>query len=122
VQKTDRLLRRLEARGANGSAVPGSLSPHNEHFADAVAPETNRPGYLGPTSYEALLPIEDVSLQERETSVVSDSTNHEITHQYPISKSMRKQIATDILRTLRHYPIILELITWYVTQMFRGTC
>jgi len=94
--------------------MPVSVTPRNDKLADAVPAETNRPGYLGPTSYEAILPRDEASsLRPRGASVESDSSNPDINHQHALPKSMRTQIATDILRCLRHYSIIHASVEWY---------
>jgi hypothetical protein len=51
--------------------------------------------------------------REREISVASDRFDMELTHQHPLTKSMRHQMASDVLATLRHYTAIRELILWY---------
>jgi hypothetical protein len=37
----------------------------------------------------------------------------DLTHQHPLTKSMRYQMASDVLATLRYYTSIRELILWY---------
>lgn len=51
--------------------------------------------------------------QERELSVASERSDRELTHQHPLTKSMRYQMASDVLSTFRHYNSIRELIMWY---------
>jgi hypothetical protein len=91
-----------------------SLTSQSDNMADAVPAETNRPGYLGPTSYEAILPKDESSLlRQRGASVESNSSNPDLNHQHAMSKSMRTEMATDILRSLRHYDIIQQSVEWY---------
>jgi hypothetical protein len=91
-----------------------SLASQHDKLADAVPAETNRPGYLGPTSYEAILPKDEASsLRHREASMESNSSNQDLSHQHVLPKSIRTQMASDILKSLRHYNIIQESIEWY---------
>ncbi|KAF2646414.1 hypothetical protein P280DRAFT_544778 [Massarina eburnea CBS 473.64] len=94
----------------------------NGKFTDAVAVETYRPGYLGPTSYEANLPKDELSpiLHNREASVESE-TDLEMAHQHPLTKSMRMQMTTDILKTFRYYSTIKELVVWHGLHCQAGT-
>ncbi|KAF2851413.1 hypothetical protein T440DRAFT_448522 [Plenodomus tracheiphilus IPT5] len=93
---------------------PTSPSP-GERLADAVAADVYHPGFLGPGSYAVLLPQDEESGKhlEREESVASERSDRELTHQHTISKSMRHQMANDVLITLRHYDSIRELVLWY---------
>lgn len=94
----------------------------NGKFTDAVTVETYRPGYLGPTSYEAVLPKDELSpvVRDREASVETE-TDLEMLHQHPLTKSMRMQMTTDILKTFRYYSTIKELIVWYALHCQAGT-
>jgi hypothetical protein len=51
--------------------------------------------------------------REREISVASERSDWELTHQHPLTKSMRQQMASDVLSTFRHFNIIKDLILWY---------
>ncbi|RMZ71128.1 fungal specific transcription factor [Pyrenophora seminiperda CCB06] len=86
-----------------------------DKLADAVAADVYHPGFLGPGSYAVLLPQDEEQgqLREREESVASERSDRELTHQHTISKSMRYQMAYDVLSTLRHYNAIRDLIIWY---------
>jgi hypothetical protein len=44
----------------------------------------------------------------------------ELTHQHPLTKSMRYQMASDVLATLRYFTAIRELILWYNTNNEAG--
>jgi len=68
---------------------------------------------LGPTSYTSILPKDEAApvLRDREGSVAFEGSDHELDHQYPLTKNMRIQMATEILTTLRHYPIFQEVVT-----------
>lgn len=83
---------------------------------------TNQPGYLGPTSYSAILPKDEDNavVMRRGSSVISDGSEYEMAHQYPLTKSMRVQMATEVLKCLRHYPIIREVVN--VLVQFASTC
>ena len=87
----------------------------DDRLADAVAADVYHPGFLGPGSYAVLLPEADDSgtRNEREPSVASERSDRDLTHQHPLTKSMRYQMASDILTTFRHYNAIKELILWY---------
>ncbi|KAH8725839.1 hypothetical protein GQ44DRAFT_680619 [Phaeosphaeriaceae sp. PMI808] len=87
----------------------------NDKLADAVAADVYHPGFLGPGSYAVLLPEDEESgiPREREVSVASERSDWELTHQHPLTKSMRYQMASDVLGTLRHYTAIRELVLWY---------
>jgi hypothetical protein len=100
---------------------PDTLSQHSK-FADAVAVGSFRPGYLGPTSYEAILPKDELSpvIRDREASVESE-TDLQMAHQHPITKSMRVQMTTEILKTFRYFSTIKELILWYALHCQAGT-
>ena len=62
-----------------------------------------------------LLPQDEESglPREREISVASERSDWELTHQHPLTKSMRYQMASDVLKVFRHYTAIRELILWY---------
>lgn len=51
--------------------------------------------------------------REREVSVASERSDWELTHQHPLTKSMRYQMASDVLNTFRYFPAIKELLLWY---------
>ncbi|ORY15257.1 hypothetical protein BCR34DRAFT_558944 [Clohesyomyces aquaticus] len=91
-----------------------SLS-QDEHFGDSVAAQTYRPGYLGPTSYAAILPKETASplRASRQASIDSDDSNHELDHQHPLTKVMRIQMVTAVLKSLRNYDMIRHLLLYY---------
>ncbi|PSN66092.1 hypothetical protein BS50DRAFT_588856 [Corynespora cassiicola Philippines] len=99
-----------------------SLIALNDKFTDAVAAETYQPGYLGPTSYAAILPRDDDSTVplDREASVSSDLSDRELSHQYPLTKSMRMQMATEVLRSFRYYPLIRSLVIGYCNTCQAG--
>jgi hypothetical protein len=91
-----------------------SASP-NDKLADAVAADVYHPGFLGPGSYAVLLPQDEESgaPREREVSVASERSDWELTHQHVLTKSMRHQMASDVLGTLRYFTAIRELVLWY---------
>jgi hypothetical protein len=91
-----------------------SASPHDK-LADAVAADVYHPGFLGPGSYAVLLPQDEGSgtARQREISVASERSDWELTHQHPLTKSMRYQMASDVLGTFRYYTAIKELVLWY---------
>lgn len=91
-------------------------------FTDAVSADAYRAGYLGPTSYEVNLPKDELSVpvNDREASAEPE-IDHEMSHQHPLTKSMRMQMTTEILKTFRYYPIIKELIVWYSLHCQAGT-
>jgi hypothetical protein len=95
---------------------------NNDKFADAVPMTTNQPGYLGPTSYTAILPKDEANavVLNREASVASDGSDYEMAHQHPLTKSMRTQMTTDVLKCLRHYPIIQEVLN--ILLQYAQTC
>ncbi|KAL6709133.1 hypothetical protein ACN47E_001949 [Coniothyrium glycines] len=86
-----------------------------DKLADAVAADVYHPGFLGPGSYAVLLPQDDEAgqIQDREGSVASERSDRELTHQHTLSKSMRYQMASDVLSAFRHYNAIKELVLWY---------
>ncbi|KAL1606357.1 hypothetical protein SLS60_003759 [Paraconiothyrium brasiliense] len=94
----------------------------NDKFADAVPMTTNQPGYLGPTSYTAILPKDEANtiVLDREASMASDGSDYEMAHQHPLTKSMRTQMTTEVLKCLRHYPIIQDVIN--ILQQYAQTC
>ncbi|KAF2789995.1 hypothetical protein K505DRAFT_252168 [Melanomma pulvis-pyrius CBS 109.77] len=91
-----------------------SLS-QDDQAVDAVNAESFRPGYLGPTSYALILPRSDESslLRGRQTSVDSEHSDLELSYQHHLTKSIRTQMATDILKTLRHFKLIHEFVLDY---------
>ncbi|OAL05435.1 hypothetical protein IQ06DRAFT_312803 [Phaeosphaeriaceae sp. SRC1lsM3a] len=110
------LKRKRPSKQANSEPLyPVTSTSPNDKLADAVAADVYHPGFLGPGSYAVLLPKdEDSGLpREREISVASERSDYELTHQHPLTKSMRNQMASDVLSTLRYYPAIKELILWY---------
>ncbi|KAH7067533.1 hypothetical protein BKA63DRAFT_557128 [Paraphoma chrysanthemicola] len=113
-----RPLKRKRPSKANPSDPPAfsatATSP-NDKLADAVAADVYHPGFLGPGSYAVLLPQDEESSvpREREVSVASERSDWELTHQHPLTKSMRYQMASDVLKVFRHYNALRELILWY---------
>lgn len=108
--------RRLARRDVNPDpAFPPPSPEQGDKLADAVAADVYHPGFLGPGSYAVLLPQDEESGRpmEREESVASERSDRELTHQHTLSKSMRYQMASDVLSTLRHYNSIRELVLWY---------
>ncbi|KAJ4290607.1 hypothetical protein N0V90_010825 [Kalmusia sp. IMI 367209] len=106
-------------------SLPGPDAPsfsQNDKFADAVPSTANQPGYLGPTSYSAILPKDEVSavILDRETSVASNGSDQDMAHQHPLTKSMRIQMATEVVKCLRYYPIIQEVIN--ILSQFAQAC
>ncbi|KAL5459604.1 hypothetical protein PMIN06_002746 [Paraphaeosphaeria minitans] len=93
-----------------------------DKFADAVPMTTNQPGYLGPTSYTAILPKDEANavILDGEASIASDGSDIEMAHQHPLTKSMRMQMTTEVLKCLRHYPIIQEVIN--ILLQFAQSC
>ncbi|KAF2825966.1 hypothetical protein CC86DRAFT_324733 [Ophiobolus disseminans] len=91
-----------------------STSPHDK-LADAVAADVYHPGFLGPGSYAVLLPQDEETgiPREREISVASERSDWELTHQHALTKSMRHQMANDVLRVFRYFTAIKELVLWY---------
>ncbi|EFQ87603.1 hypothetical protein PTT_16834 [Pyrenophora teres f. teres 0-1] len=108
-------IRRPSRQNRDTGAVFPPPSTEGEKLADAVAADVYHPGFLGPGSYAVLLPQDEEpgQLREREESVASERSDRELTHQHTISKSMRYQMAYDVLSTFRHYNAIRELILWY---------
>jgi hypothetical protein len=86
-----------------------------DKLADAVAADVYHPGFLGPGSYAVLLPQDEEPGRpcEREESLASERSDRELTHQHTLSKSMRYQMASDVLSTFRHYDSIRELVLRY---------
>lgn len=94
----------------------------SEKFADAVSADTYRAGYLGPTSYEVNLPKDESSLPVNDRAASAEpEMDLEMSHQHPLTKPMRIQMTTDILKTFRYYTIIRELILWYAMHCQAGT-
>ncbi|KAF1847050.1 uncharacterized protein K460DRAFT_52462 [Cucurbitaria berberidis CBS 394.84] len=113
-----RPLKRKRPSKANQNSDPLYPPPspgQGDKLADAVAADVYHPGFLGPGSYGVLLPQDDESdrLRERELSVASERSDRELTHQHVLTKSMRYQMASDVLSAFRHYNSIRELILWY---------
>ncbi|KAI4937495.1 uncharacterized protein J4E92_002226 [Alternaria infectoria] len=108
------LMSQEQASDAVAAFAPASPS-HGDKLADAVAADVYHPGFLGPGSYAVLLPQDEEpgQMREREESVASERSDRELTHQHTLSKSMRYQMACDVLSTLRHYNAIKELVLWY---------
>lgn len=50
----------------------------------------------------------------------SEDSDRELCHQHPLTKPIRTQMATDILRALRHYPLIRDLVLWYADSCQAG--
>lgn len=106
-------------------SLPGpdvAISSLNDRFTDAVPMVANQPGYLGPTSYSAILPKDEASaiVIDAAESVASDGSDFEMAHQHPLTKSMRVQMATEVLRCLRHYSILQEVLN--VLLRYAQTC
>lgn len=111
-----KLWRRPSKTNNEAAAVfPPPSPPHGDKLADAVAADVYHPGFLGPGSYAVLLAEDEEpgQLREREESVASERSDRELTHQHTLSKSMRYQMAHDVLSTFRHYNSIKELVLWY---------
>ncbi|KAL5120002.1 hypothetical protein ACEQ8H_002100 [Pleosporales sp. CAS-2024a] len=102
--------------------LTGTTSP-NDKLADAVAADVYHPGFLGPGSYAVLLPQEDESgpPRGRQVSIASERSDWELTHQHPLTKSMRHQMASDVLGTFRYFTAIKELVLWYNASNEAGT-
>ena len=83
---------------------------------------TNQPGYLGPTSYSAILPKDEVDavILDRAASVASDGSDFEMAHQHPLTKSMRIQMTTEVLKCLRHYPLLQDVIN--ILKQYAQSC
>lgn len=117
IANTDFDLSRRPLKQAPNSVVAfAPPSPaQGDKLADAVAADVYHPGFLGPGSYAVLLPQDEEpgQLREREESVASERSDRELTHQHTLSKSMRYQMACDVLSTFRHYNSIKELVLWY---------
>ncbi|CAN9270741.1 unnamed protein product [Alternaria alternata] len=108
--------RRPPKQASNSVVAFAPPSPaQGDKLADAVAADVYHPGFLGPGSYAVLLPQDEEpgQLREREESVASERSDRELTHQHTLSKSMRYQMACDVLSTFRHYNSIKELVLWY---------
>lgn len=102
-------------RKRTSKSLPGPDAPssfQNDRFADAVPSITNQPGYLGPTSYSAILPKDEDNtvVLNRAASVASDSSDADMAHQHTLTKSMRTQMTSEVLRCLRWYPLIQETV------------
>jgi hypothetical protein len=99
----------------SGAAFPPPSLSQGDKLADAVAADVYHSGFLGPGSYAVLLPQDEEAgrPREREESVASERSDRELTHQHTLSKSMRYQMASDVLSTFRHYNSIRELVLWY---------
>jgi hypothetical protein len=108
-------VRRPSKQTSSESVYPITSASPNDKLADAVAADVYHPGFLGPGSYAVLLPQDEESgvPREREVSVASERSDWELTHQHPLTKSMRYQMASDVLSTLRYYAAIKELVLWY---------
>lgn len=83
---------------------------------------TNQPGYLGPTSYSAILPKDEVDtiILDTAASIASDGSDFEMAHQHPLTKSMRIQMTTEVLKCLRHYPLLQDVI--HLLKQYAQTC
>jgi hypothetical protein len=92
--------------------VPTPSSTEDNQDTDAVSAETFRTGYLGPTSYALILPQghKSSTQQDRQASVSSEHSELELPHQHPLTKSIRTQMATDVIKTLRHFTLIREVV------------
>jgi hypothetical protein len=92
-------------------------------ITDPIAIQSYRPGYLGPTSYAAILPTENGTpvLGERELSVDSqEESNVGFFQQHLFNKSLREQMTAEVLRSLRLFPRILELVKLYCSNNQAG--
>lgn len=85
---------------------------------------TNQPGYeyLGPLSSAAILSKDEPNavVVEGEAPIASDASDLEMAHQHPLTKSMRMQMTTEVLKCLRHFPIIQEVIN--ILSQFAQAC
>ncbi|KAF2188919.1 hypothetical protein K469DRAFT_564200 [Zopfia rhizophila CBS 207.26] len=106
----------------DGATFPTPSLSHDDPFVDSIAAQTYRPGYLGPTSYAAILPKNNESplTADRRTSIDSDESNHVLDHQHPLTKSMRMQMASSVLMSLRHFKLIRNLILKYCEKNQAG--
>src|SRR3954470_10222356 len=105
------IFRRPSRQGRDcAAAFPPPSPSQGDTLADAVAADVYHPGFLGPGSYAVLLPQDEEPgpLREREESVASERSDRQLTHQHTLSKSMRYQMAYDVLSTFRHYDLIRE--------------
>jgi hypothetical protein len=115
VRRIDATRRPLRPNAGTQTVFPATSTLPGDKLADAVAADVYHPGFLGPGSYAVLLPHDEESgvPRERDISVASERSDWELTHQHPLSKSMRYQMASDVLKVFRHYNAIRELILWY---------
>jgi hypothetical protein len=76
---------------------------------DAASPQQSGPGYLGPTSYAAAFTGEHQAPVDPDLQPTTDFNNIEDIsfYQHPLSKAVRMQITSTILRSFRHYSTIL---------------
>lgn len=110
------MIRRPSKGPASSQLIyPNTSTSPGDKLADAVAADVYHPGFLGPGSYAVLLPEDEDSgvPREREVSVASERSDWELTHQHPLTKSMRHQMASDVLKVFRYYTAIKELVLWY---------
>lgn len=89
-------------------------------MSDAVAAHTSRPGYLGPTSYAAILPPDDENVVSREHPDESEGAEEQYFYQHPLTKTMRMHMAADVFKSLRHYKTIRTLAKTYCTLTHTG--
>lgn len=62
-------------------------------------------------SYEAILPQDSASTSyEQKPYEDSDLSTSDLDHQHILPRSMRVQMATEILKTLRYYPLLREYV------------
>ncbi|KAF2113030.1 hypothetical protein BDV96DRAFT_497104 [Lophiotrema nucula] len=106
---------------ASGLPTP-SFSEDQMNFVDAVDAETYRPGYLGPTSFEAILPKHNDSppFRNRVASHEPEGIHDRMCLQHPLTKSMRIQMATEVLKGLRNYRLIRDLVVLYYISCHAG--
>ncbi|KAF2011491.1 hypothetical protein BU24DRAFT_426574 [Aaosphaeria arxii CBS 175.79] len=118
VQKQRRISRRSPDTVLSdweSSILPTPTVSQDDGLNDAVGEPAYRPGYLGPTSYEAILPRYDESSQQqdRHMSDETEDIDERSSIQHPLTKAMRMTMAMEVLRSLRHYELICILVRAY---------
>lgn len=100
------------------SPIPRDDDPPD---SDLVGKTSFREGYLGPTSYAAILPKDDdpSPAYDRPPSIASDE-DQESMMQQPLTRTMRHQMASAILKSLRRYRRIQNLVKIYWTGSQAG--
>ncbi|KAF2489730.1 hypothetical protein BU16DRAFT_597224 [Lophium mytilinum] len=89
------------------------LTPERQNSPYSATNQSHQPGYLGPTSYEAILSLDNHAIPDRtpSDSGISDSAcDHECFVGQFIPKSSRSKIALDALTCLRFFPVIDRLV------------